>query len=392
MRDDLVVDFDHHSAGFGSDPFGECARLRAINPVVWTWAHGVYWVVTGHEEVAEAFRDYEVFSSASGATIPDLSLGTNHLPITVDPPEHSSYRRILVPLLSRSALAYIEPEIRATVGALLDDFKERGSWEFVEDFAAIVPSLVTLRLLGFPEEKRNQFRDAMRRSIDQGGSTTAEDVAEEREWMIAEIRAGIEARRAAPTDDLLSLLVHEPFEDRRLADEELINLYFTLFIGGFHTTIAAVSSAVVHLQQEPADRAALIADPTLIPEAIEELIRCYPPAMGMARTVTTETKLGGVTMRAGDKVLLSIAGANHDPSVFTDPDRVDFSRGPRTSMAWGWGVHRCVGIHLARIMLAVELGMLLDLIPGFVVDEGGVVRSESLGFSYHFDRIPATVE
>jgi cytochrome P450 len=161
--------FDHHSLEFGADPFTICEHLRNRHPVSWSDAHNGYWILANHELVAEAFRDYETFSSASGATIPDLSLGNSHIPTTVDPPDHVAYRQFLTPKFSKVAIKPFEGAIRTIVRELIGDAAGKSSWDFVKDLAEVVPGTVMLTLLGMAPERRREFSERMqRRSGDPG--------------------------------------------------------------------------------------------------------------------------------------------------------------------------------------------------------------------------------
>lgn len=386
------TDFDHHSEEFAKDPFTVCEHLRKESPVSWTDAHEGYWVLSTYDLVAEAFRDYETFSSASGAVIPDLSLGNTHIPVTVDPPEFFGYRQLLTPKFSKGAIAPLEPVITEVVRHLVEAAKAKGSWDFVHDMAEIVPGTVMLTLLGMSPDRRQEFTDRMARGIDNAGTDDPEllaQIGQDREWLLAQVRSEISDRREHPTDDLFSYLIHADLGDRKLTEGEIIDIVMVLFVAGFHTTSSAFSAAIVYLGDHPEDRQAIIENPDLLPSAIEEIMRVYPPATGMARTLKKDTTMDGVTMFAGEKVLLSIASANRDENAFSHPDTVDITDDSKHSLAFGWGIHRCLGIHLARMILRIELSTVLEIIPDYIVDRDRVTLAPDIAVSYLYSSIPA---
>ena len=284
--------------------------------------------------------------------------------------------------------------IRSSATELFQGAAAAGSWDFVQDIAEVLPGMVTLTLLGMDPGRRANFLDRMRRGIDHAGTSDPmilKEIAEDREWILAQLRSEIAERRRAPTDDLFSYLVNEPIGDTQLTDAEIIDIATLFLIGGFHTTSSAFSSIVLHLDQDRVHRQALINDPSLIPVAIEEIIRAYPAAMGMARTLTKDHAVNGATMRAGEKVLLSIASANRDDDVFSEPGTIEIQRDTTQSLAWGWGVHRCLGIHLARMILKAEVETLLEVMPNYVVDRARVRRAQDVAVSYLCTSIPASL-
>ncbi len=351
-----------------------------------------YWVVARHDVVSEAFRDYETFSSASGATIPDLSFGTTHIPVTIDPPDLLMYRRFLTVVFSKEAISKLEAEVRPMLRTLVEGLAAKGTWDFVPDMADVVPGTVMLMMLGVDPDRRDQFSHAMERGMNHQGTddeATLAQMAEDRVWLAQQIQAEIDQRRLAPRDDLFSYLVREPLVgDRHLTDREILDIVMVLFVAGFHTTSGALAAVLVYLAKNPAQRDRLMQDRSVIPQAIEEIIRVFAPATGMARTLTKDVEFGGVQMSRGDKALLLIHAADLDPRKFENPETVDFDRDERGSVAFGWGMHRCLGIHLARLLLRLEVETLFDVIPGYEVDLDKVKLSDALGIGYVHESVP----
>lgn len=388
-----IVEFDHHSKAFADTYIETANAIREVAPVVWTNAHGGYWIVTRHEECAEAFRDSESFTTRYGASIPKLSFGSKHIPITMDPPEHGIYRRFLNPWFTKKAITTREPEIREAARALVTSLRERGEWDFVTDMADVLPGYFTLSVLGFPTERRVELLKAMERGMrNQGTSDEAlrAQMLEDNEWLRSEIQKEIEDRRIAPRDDLMTHLVSGELETgEHLTDQQIHDVVMVLLLAGFHTTSGALQSFIMINQRDPQLRAYLRSNPDKIPAAIEETIRLYAGSTGQSRTVDVDIEFAGEKMSKGDMIFFSLASVGRDPRFFEDPEVVDLDRDHGKSQAFGWGVHRCLGMHLARIILKVEIETILEIIPDYEIDMENVRMSHSMGIAYLHDYIPA---
>jgi cytochrome P450 len=303
------------------------------------------------------------------------------------------YRRFLTPWFSKEAISVRENEVRAMLRRLVQGLADKGEWDFVPDMADVVPGTVMCMILGLDPGRRAEFSAAMDRGMKNQGTSDATmqaQMAEDRVWLNEQLMTEIARRRESPAEDFLSYLVRAPLVgDRLLTDQEILDIVLVLFVAGFHTTSGALAAILVYLAEHPVDRARLMADPALIPAAIDEIVRVYAPATGMARTVTKGVEFGGVSMSTGDKVLLLIMSANRDSRKFPDADTVDFDRHERGSVAFGWGVHRCLGIHLARLLLKVEIETLFELMPDFEIDLDRVRLAEELGIGYVHESVPA---
>lgn len=392
-QDVVVTDFDHHSTGFARRPFEELAQLRESGPVAWSTAHKGFWVVTDHAHVVDGLADYGTFSSTAGPAIPHNPFGTRHIPVALDPPEHGLYRKVLNQWYSQSAIRRREPEIRELVEGVVGELAAKGSWDFVPDLAEVSPGAVTLGILGWATEKRRELLDVMARGLRNQASTDPEVIASNKAgnaWMRETILAEAVDRREQPRADLMTVLATEPVVDGRpMTDEELADTVILLLLAGFNTTSGALASLLVHLEREPELRARLAADRTLIPDAIEEIVRVFSPATAHARQVTHDVEFGGVRMRKGDMTLFVNMAANHDPAAFENPGEIDLSRNRARSVAFGWGVHRCLGLHLARLILRIEVEAVFDLLPGYRIDLDGVRLVETMGSGYFYESVPA---
>ncbi|MFV8054666.1 cytochrome P450 [Mycobacterium sp. 48b] len=388
-----ITSFDHHSVEFARDPVNTLATLTETAAVHWSTAHDGFWVLTRYEDVATGYRDFETFSSASGVALPRMPFGRNHIPVTLDPPLHTMHRHMLNPWFSKASIEQWEPDVRRIIRGFVENMRAQDEFDFVKDLSERVPGTVILTLLGFEPERQLTFLEAMRRGMENQGTTDPDMLAEIRrdaEWMHQQILAEAENRRTEPSEDLMTVLATGTLEDgHRYTDDELIDTTMLLLLAGFHTTNAGAAAIFAHLGRHHDQRQQLIENPSLIPGAVDELIRIYPPATGFARTVTKPVDLHGEQMDEGDSVLMLIAAANNDPRKYADPRQVDFSRNNSRTLTFGWGVHRCLGFHLARLMLRIEVEEVLGTFPGYEIIEDRVKTSDAMGTGYTHERVPA---
>ncbi|KAF0962821.1 cytochrome P450 [Rhodococcus sp. T7] len=335
------------------------------------------------------------FSSSFGPAIPANPFGTRHIPVGVDPPLHSTYRRVLNTWFSKAEVTRREPDIATLVTEIVTGLAERGSWDFVSDLADVSPGAVTLGILGWDRSRREELLEVMARGLRNQASTDPsiiEQNAAGNRWIREQILLEAEDRRTHPRADLMTVLATEPIVDGEpMSDEEVSDTVVFLLLAGFHTTSGALTALLVQMAREPALHERLVADRDLIPAAIDEVIRIYTPVTAVARRVTEDTHLGEVGMRTGDWALFVNMAANHDPAAFPDPERIDLDRERSKSVAFGWGVHRCMGLHLARLVLRLEVEAVLDLLPGHRIDLDRTVRSEHVGVGFFYRSVPAVL-
>jgi cytochrome P450 len=393
--DTVDGDFSHHSDPFAQAPFETLAELRARAPISWSTAHDGFWVVTDHRSVVDGLADYTRFTSSFGPAIPANPFGTRHIPVGLDPPLHTAYRRVLNTWFSKAAVTAREPEIRGLVENIVSGLAAQGSWDFVADLADVTPGTVTLGILGWDGGRRLELLEVMARGLRNAAATDPDIVARNAEgnrWIREQILAEAADRRACPRPDLMTVLATEPIVDgAAMSDEEISDTVVFLLLAGFHTTSGALTALIVQMARDPQLRALLDADRSMIAPAIDEVIRIFTPVTGVARRVTTDTELGGVAMREGEWALFLNMAANHDPVAFPDPERFDLTRDRSKSVSFGWGVHRCMGLHLARLILRLEVEAVLDLLPGYQVDLAHTARSHHLGIGYFYDHVPAAL-
>ncbi|MCU1395518.1 MAG: cytochrome [Ilumatobacteraceae bacterium] len=381
--------FDHNSnAALIADHRGEWKRLREESPVFRSDKAGDYtlWYLLTYTDNHAAMQDWETFSSSTVQAIGDSA--HKLMPVELDPPEHTKYRRLLSAEFSPSAAERMEPDIRQLCVELIDAFADKGQCDVVADFAMKFPTTVFLRMMGLPVEHLDAFLDRAHRLIqtskddDPDGSKRAIAAME----IVGDIAAVIAARRQAPQKDLASHLVAAEIDNAPIGDMELYAMGFLLYVAGLDTVANIIGYSLHHLALDPALRQRLIDDPSLIPEANEEFLRLYSLATG-ARVVTRDVEFAGCPMKQGDRIVYSTASAGRDPQQFPDPDTLILGRTPNRHLAFGAGPHRCVGAHLARLELRIALEEWLRRIPDFRLADEAVV-TEHVGAVSGLDTVP----
>ncbi|MEU7825551.1 cytochrome P450 [Catellatospora sp. NPDC049133] len=395
-----TIELDHHSADY-RDRWQEISDGNVAScPVAHTAAHGGTWVVSGYEHVVEALRDHAVYSSYQDHTDPAGPMrGTSNPPIPalnvpqeLDPPLHTVYRRLLNGPLSPEQSRRREPFIRQVTAACLDRFSEKGQADLVAELTNPVPAIVTLGILGVPLADWERYAGPIHLlTYSPPGSETWTEAMTAVGEMMAVLGALVVARRTAPTDDLISVLATATGDDGELLPlDHVIATAGLVVAGGVDTTTALVSHALHWLHRNPAERDRLIADPGLLPTAVDEFLRVLAPVQFMSRTATRDTVLGGQHIAAGERVMLAFAAANRDPAAFDCPAEMRLDRAPNRHVAFGSGVHRCVGAHLAKVEAVVMLDEILRRIPDYVVDEQAALRYPSIGAINGYIGMPAT--
>ncbi len=349
------------------DPFDpECSEhflqvvdeLRERCPVAHSDAQGGFWAVSRFKDVRSGFGDNEVFSTVETTTIPPNPGAIPLIPLQCELDVHNGFRRLLDPYFRAGAVGKYEAPIRNIVSALIDSFVERGSCEFIADFARQVPGAVIFRLfLGLDESELDQayhWTMAIMHDLDKPDAHLIH------QNFMALIAGLLERRRAEPRrDDIVDALMHGTVSGRPLADDEILRTLMMLIAAGLDTTIHSLGIVVHNVAVQPELRVQLEAEPGLIPEAVEELLRRVPPAGGLVRTARRDTVVGDQQIRCGERVLLLVAGANRDPREFDAPEEIDLRRQGR-SLVFGHGAHYCLGVHLARLELRISLEEILS--------------------------------
>jgi cytochrome P450 len=392
-----VTAFDHHSQEHADDPAGAYRRLRASAPVAWTEAHGGYWVLSDYQSVFDAARDDDLFSSARvppdeglAIVIPKTPMHF-HIPIELDPPDFRKFRKIVNLITAPAAVERMAGLVDHYTTWFIDDIIESGQADFADVIG--VPAALTIDWLGLPKDEWKRYATAYHAVIaDEPGSPEYQQaVTVDLPYLANQMNEVIAARRLDPQDDVISqLIAHEGVDGRPLTDDEVFGITDLLISGGTGTTASLVSQVLVWLYENQDVRTRLIQEPALLDRAIEEFLRVFAPTQALARTVTRDVDFHGCPMRAQDRALLSWSSANRDPAMFENPDQVDIDRWPNRHTAFGIGLHRCAGSHLARKMAHSVLSQILERMPDFEVDLTKLQRYPDQGTNVGYRSIPAT--
>jgi cytochrome P450 len=368
--------FDDVVSGNVRDPYTELARLRCEEPVQRIDMSGMpgeegkpVFIVYRHEDVAEMLRDNETYSSAIVLQAFGDVLGHGVM-LGLDEPEHGRHRALVSKAFSQKALAHWEDELIGRVGnELIDGFVGKGRADLVKEFTFPYPTRIIARLLGLPEEDYPQFQ---RWSISLLSFTINPERGKAASKTLEDYFTPIlAARREDPRDDLISRLADAEIDGEKLADEEIFSFLRLLLPAGVETTYRSLGNLLFGLLSHPDQLDAVRADRSLLPQAIEEAVRWEPPLLTITRVSTRDTVLGGVEIPAGCSVMPMLGAANRQGERYADPDRFDIFREARANIAWGHGVHVCLGMHLARLEMRVALNLLFDRLPNFRLDPDG---------------------
>ncbi|BBZ32509.1 cytochrome P450 [Mycolicibacterium confluentis] len=395
--------YDRHRPEYREQFVDITHEMQQQCPLAWTDTYDGHWVAAGGDEVFELARcphvsnDHDVNNERrgyKGISIPTMMDAENFRGgmLEMDDPEHRHYRTALNPYLSPAAVKRWEPFIDAIVHACLDDHIEIGRIDFVDDLANIVPAVLTLAMLGVPLEKWTIYNEPAHASV--YTPPDSPDAARVRELYMAmamDLLTNLVEIREEPRPGIIDALANVRIEGEAPPDIELLGMLNLLIGGGFDTTTALTAHALEWLAQNPDERTRLSAErDTLLNPATEEFLRYFTPAPGDARTISEDMKLGDIELREGDRLWLSWAMANRDPSLFDNPDGVDLERKGNRHFSFGLGVHRCIGSNVARTVFKSMLTAVLDRMPDYVCDTEGAVHYDSIGVVQGMRHLPAT--
>jgi cytochrome P450 len=381
-----TIYYDPYDALIDADPYPVWKQLRDDAPLYYNEQYDFY-ALSRFADVLAASLEWQTYSSARGTVLemidtttplpdvvdPNASLG---MMIFLDPPAHDDLRKIVSRSFTPKRIASMEQRARVLCGEFLDPQRDGDGFEIVEEFAAKIPTMVIGALLGIPDEDQDQLRkwiDVVMR-LEEGVS---EEKMDAMRHLGEYVHALYAERRSAPQDDLLSELIaaEVPRADgttRGLDANEVIAFFTLLEFAGSETTARLLGWASVLLARHPDQRALLVDDPALIPNAIEELLRYEPPSPIQARLVTQDVEWHGTKVPARSKIALLTGAAGRDDREFTDPERFDVARTFDRHMSFGFGVHYCLGAHLARLEARVAIEEMLARFPAWSVDENDV--------------------
>ena len=327
-----------------------------------------FWALTRYADVYAVDHDFQNFSSEPTIMIPDADIGTAFgdakMMLMMDPPHHTAFRKLIRAEFTRPAAAEKDSRLHALARQIVNEVIERGECDFVADVAGEMPSYVIAELMGLPLDDGRELY-TLTEIIHSAPESLPPNAARDAVFKMFGYAQGVIAeKRARPADDLASRLLHAEVEGRRLTDNEFLLFFLLLVDAGGDTTRNLLSAGLWALQQNPDQRAWLMADlPGRLPSAREELLRYASPVIYMRRTATRDTQVGDQPIAGGDKVVMYFGAANRDPEKFAEPDALDLARTPNEHVAFGGGPHVCLGQHLARIEIDAILVEVLTRLP-----------------------------
>jgi cytochrome P450 len=364
---------DAFSTEMLADPYPAYRAMRERGRVQRTSAG--HWLATGYDEVSRLLTDQRFGEAAGrGGRIrlsrtsregPQQLLGRVDTMLSQDPPEHTRLRRLVSKAFTPRSVQKMRPRIQQIVNELLDEIDGHDQFDLVSELAWPLPVIVIAEMLGIPREDRERFKrwsDAMVATL--GGDYSALDEARRsNEELVEYVSRVIAERRKEPREDLISRLVAAEERGQTLTEDEMLGTVALLLVAGNETTTHLISNGMLVLLRNPDQMARLRDDPALLPSAVDELLRFTGPVHTTRRVAKTDVSLGGAEIRRGEVVIGLLAAANRDPDKYADPDTLDVARNPTDHVAFGDGIHFCLGAALARLEAQITLGTLLQRFP-----------------------------
>jgi cytochrome P450 len=375
-----VVELNPYSWQFHDNPYPTYAVLRDEAPAYYNEALG-FWALSRHADVLRAFKDCETFSNAEGVALEAFSKDAWRTMsfLAMDPPAHDDLRGLMNKAFTPRRVRGFEPRIRALANEYLDLFPPDGRVDFMECFAGKLPMDFISEMIGVPKEDRDRVRhwvdDVLHR--EEGVSEVPPRAVEASLQLLEYYQAHVDQRRKQPVDDLLGALMAAEIEGRGLRDEEILSFLFLLGVAGNETTTKLLGNALFAAHCFPAEYEKVVADRELIAGWIEETARFDGSSQLVYRTLACDLELHGQRLLKGDHVALLIGAANRDERVFPNPDVLDIERDCSDSLAFGRGIHFCLGANLARMEGRVCCEEILKRYPRFEIDTVGLVRAHS---------------
>jgi len=345
----LVMEWNHYDdSSLREDPIGCYDRLRSQHRIFYSPLFGGFWVLTHYDDVRTVLQDAEVWSNVN-SSIPKRP--NRLLPLHLDPPEHTKYRKIINGPFTPARVRTLEDGIRSVTRSLLDMIEPGVDFDFVDAFAKPLPSAVFCTLFGLPSDDWRRFISWNETILHVSDMQVREQATQEIKALLREV---IAERLSEPRDDLITEITGAEVDGQSLSDEELLDFSFQLFMAGLDTVATALGFTFSHLGENKSDRDQIVADNDLIPDVVEELLRLYS-FVHLTRTATRDTTLAGVAIKKGELLLLPLASTGRDEEAYNRATQADFSRRASRHLAFGAGPHRCVGSHLARLELQIAV-------------------------------------
>jgi cytochrome P450 len=366
------------------DPGPYFETLRTTCPVAHSDSFNGFWILSRHSDVYDAALKPEVYSSRDGITIPSIPQPPV-ICIGQDDPEHRKYRKPLQGWFSVKRIQALDDRVRGIVTRCLDEVIQDGQGDLAAILAAPVPPMVIGLILGLPETDWNWFRERGTTLLQLAQTGDREGAGPVYQDIANYLSDSLEDRRKSPRDDMLSDIVALTIDDAPIKHQDAVSLAFLLLGAGHETTVSGIGGLLYEVAKDPRIRDQLIADPSLIERAVEEALRLESPLLGLGRSLLGDAVVEGVSMPQGDRVMLLWGAANRDPGVFDSPEEFRLDRtNLQKHVAFGAGVHRCVGAPLARLEMRVVLEELLRRMPAVrLTDPDAVTVRWTVGREFH---------
>lgn len=385
----VAENFDHHSPEFRECPHQLMAEMRSRCPVTRSTEHGGFWALLDYQSVFDAARDDDLFNSYPSVGIPASGAPFPILPIETDPPLTQKLRDITVKAFSPGQAERLRPVARRMAREMVNEFIERGHCDIVGELTTPLPAKLVLNMLGFDESRyldwvhwvHSMVHDRTHDEEKSGAAVMS---------LFGEIYKHMSERRESgdPGDDLFGRILNGSIDDTPLDDTQILMYTVLMMLGGMDTTSGLTGNVLYAMTQNPALREQVVDRLDRIESVTDELLRVYTPTLELARTVSRDAEFHGAPLRQGDRAILMWAAANRDPAMFDNPDVCDLDRpNSRKQMAFGVGIHRCLGSHLARMMFQEMVSEILERLPDFRLD-GDPVRFEDAGEVWAMRKLP----
>lgn len=377
------------SAQYRLDPFPQYERMRATAPVFQDGQSGS-WHVFRYDDVQRVLSEHATFSSRMGGDNPS---GTGQLfaasLITTDPPRHRQLRSLVTQAFTPKAVDALAPRIAGLTNELLDGIAAGGSADLIRDLAYPLPVIVISELLGIPAEDRERFKHWSDVIVSQTRSAPAGEPQDTTtSEMVEYFLALIDQRRSRPGSDLISSLLAAEIDGKKLTVPELLGFCALLLVAGNETTTNLIGNAVLCLAESPGTLGRLLEEPGLLPQALEEVLRFRSPVQSMYRVAVAETVLSGQRVPAGAPIVAWIGSANRDGQQFQAAAEFDIDRSPNRHLAFGHGIHFCLGAPLARLEARIALEALLTRLPGLALAPGAELERMESSIVYGLKELP----
>jgi len=359
-----AIDFDHQNQDLAPRIHDVYRELRGESPLQWSEHYGGFWIATGYEPIQDIAQAPSRFTS-DGALIPDTMDGNALVPQMLEDPDHRLYRTLLRDWFTPRRIGSFESELRAMAAGILENLQAPA--DLSTEFALPLPMRMILKVIGVQEQNMDPIREGVQYMVDHAGQDTAGATDAWQSAMDFVKHIVLAPLRDQPGDDLLSYLLTKQDEIEQLTDDMIAAIGFSMIGAGFDTTYKTLSSSLAFLASNPDAQAKARTAPSSA--VVEEMLRMFAP-VAAGRRVQADTVVAGQRLRAGDRVLLAYPAANRDPAEFSDPDTARFERNNNRHLTFGTGIHRCLGMHLARLEMRVAIEEVLSAFTEFHLAPG----------------------